>query len=60
MSVVMLVLGFIIAVFGANTFRTPEPLRAAIFQGSFGGLVIFIIQLTGWGLMIYGLIKLFS
>ena len=52
--------GFAVAAVGVNIFRTPEPRRAGIFQGGFGGLLIFAIQLTGGGLLLYGVVNLFS
>ncbi len=60
MSIVLLILGFAVAAVGANIFRTHAAQRAIIFHGSFGGLLIFAIQLTGWGLVLYGLVNLFS
>ena len=59
MGVLLILVGFAIAVFGARTFARPEFLRAVIFQGPLGGFIILIIQLAGWGLVIYGLVRLF-
>lgn len=60
MGVLFILVGFAVAVFGARTFIKPEFLRAIVFQGPLGGLVILIIQLTRWVLVIYGLVRLFN
>ncbi len=60
MSIVLIVIGFMIAVFGANLFRMPESQKSEALKSIGGGIVILVIQLTGWALVAFGVIKLLS
>ena len=57
MSIVLIIIGFLIARFGASIFFTGD---AQGGQSTGAGLITLIIQVAGWGLMIWGLIRLFS
>lgn len=57
MSILMIVAGLMIARFGAGLFVVGE---AQGGQSPIGGLLTLIIQLSGWGLVIWGAIRLFS
>ena len=57
MSVLLIIVGLFIARFGAGLFVVGE---ARGGQDLGAGLVTLIIQLTGWGLVIWGAIRLFS
>jgi hypothetical protein len=57
MSVLLIIVGLFIARFGAGLFVVSE---AGGGQDLGAGLVTLIIQLTGWGLAIWGAIRLFS
>lgn len=55
MSVAFIIVGFIIARFGAGLFVTGE-VRGD--QSAAGGIVTLIFQLAGWGLVVWGLARL--
>lgn len=57
MSVLLIVIGFIIARFGAGLFVVGE---AKGGQDSGSGLVTLVIQLVGWGMIIWGVVRLFT
>lgn len=57
MSILIIITGLIIARFGAGLFFVGE---AQGGQSLIGGLLTLIIQLSGWGLVIWGVIRLFS
>lgn len=58
MGIALIIGGFMIAVFGAKLFTMPESEKSEALKSSGGGLVILIIQLTGWGLVVFGVVKL--
>ncbi len=60
MSVLMIIVGIMLGGWGAKAARTPEFLRAGIFTGPIGGLLMLIAQFGGLALLIGGVIKLFS
>lgn len=57
MSVILIIVGFVIARFGAGLFVVGEAQRG---QSTGGGIVTLIVQLTGWALVIWGFVRLFS
>jgi len=57
MSVVLIIVGFIIARFGAGLFIVGE---ASGGQSTGGGIITLIVQLAGWALVIWGLVLLFT
>ena len=57
MSVLLIVIGFIIARFGAGLFVVSE-VKGGQETGS--GLVTLVIQLVGWGMIIWGVVRLFT
>ena len=57
MSVLLIVIGFIIARFGAGLFVVGE---AKGGQDSGSGLVTLVVQLVGWGMIIWGVVRLFT
>lgn len=58
MGIALMIGGFMIAVFGAKLYSMPEYEKPEAFKTLGGNLVILIIQLTGWGLVVFGVIKL--
>ena len=60
MGVLLIIVGLMLAVFGARIFRSPDSTKPIVFTGSIGGLTVLMIQLGGWGLIVYGLMRLFS
>lgn len=57
MSIVLIVLGLMITRFGAGVFAAGE---ARGGQDLGGGLITLLIQITGIGFMIWGVVRLFS
>ena len=57
MSFVLIIGGFIVARFGAGLFVVGE---ARGGQSTGGGLVTLIVQLVGWALVIWGMVRLFT
>lgn len=57
MSVLLIVIGFIIARFGAGLFVVSE-VKGGQETGS--GLVTLVVQLVGWGMIIWGVVRLFT
>ena len=57
MSVLLIVVGLVIANFGARIFRGDQMEGG---QSTLGGLLTLILQLSGWGLAIWGVVRLFS
>ena len=56
MSVLLIFVGFIIARFGAGLFVVGE---AKGGQDTGTGLVTLVVQLVGWGLIIWGVVRFF-
>lgn len=57
MSIILIIVGFFIARFGAGLFIVDE---ARGGQNTAKGIVTLLIQLLGWGLVVFGAIRLFS
>ena len=57
MSVFLIIIGLVIANFGARVFRGDQMEGG---QSTLGGLLTLILQLSGWGLAIWGVVKLFT
>jgi len=57
MSIVLIVLGLMVARFGARIFVTGE---ARGGQDLGAGLITLLIQITGIGLVVWGVVRLFS
>jgi hypothetical protein len=58
MSIVLIIVGFMIAVFGAKLFTMPSAGKSDALKSPGGGIVILVIQLTGWALVVAGVVKL--
>ena len=57
MSVALIIVGFLIARFGALLFVAGESQGG---QGLGSGIVTLIIQVGGWALVLWGIIRLFT
>ncbi|MFM6990486.1 MAG: hypothetical protein ACKOWD_04165 [Rhodoferax sp.] len=57
MSILLIIVGFIIAKFGAGLFAVGE---ARGGQDTGAGLITLVVQLVGWGLIIWGVVRLFT
>ena len=57
MSIILIIVGFIIARFGAGLFVVGE---AKGGQDTGTGLVTLVVQLVGWGLIVWGVVRLFT
>lgn len=57
MSIALIIIGLIIALLGAGIFKTGE---AQGGQSTGGGIITLVVQLAGWGLVIWGFIRLFA
>jgi uncharacterized membrane protein YidH (DUF202 family) len=57
MSVLFIIIGFVIARFGARLFVNSDSRNE---QNAAVGFITLFVQLLGWGLIIWGLIRLFS
>ncbi len=57
MSFVLIIVGFIIARFGAGLFVVGE---AHGGQSAGSGIITLVVQVTGWALIIWGVIRLFT
>jgi hypothetical protein len=61
MSAILLILtGIVVGGWAAKANTVIESQRPIILQGPLGGLIQFVCQFGGLGLLIYGVIKLFS
>lgn len=61
MSAILLILaGIVIGGWAAKANTMPAAQRPAVLQGSFGAIVQFVCQFGGLGLLIWGVVKLFS
>lgn len=59
-AILLIIIGIVVGGWAAKANTVFEPQRPAIFQGSLGGLIQFICQFGGLGLLIYGIVILFS
>ena len=59
-SILLIIVGIVIGGWAAKANTVPESQRPIILQGSVGGLIQLVCQLGGLGLLIYGVIRLFS
>ena len=57
MSIFLIVVGFIIARFGAGLFVVGE---AKGGQDAGSGLLTLVVQLVGWGMVIWGIFRMFT
>ena len=57
MSIVLIIVGLLVASFGARIFRNAQ---SGGEQSTLGGLLTLLIQLGGWALVIWGAIRLFN
>jgi uncharacterized membrane protein YidH (DUF202 family) len=57
MSILFIIIGFVIARFGARLFVNSDSRNE---QNAAIGFITLFVQLLGWGLIIWGLIRLFS
>lgn len=57
MSVLLIIVGFVIARFGAGLFIVGE---AKGGQDAGTGIITLVVQLVGWGLIIWGVVRLFT
>lgn len=57
MSIALIVIGFIVARFGALVFKASETNGG---QSTLGGLLTLAAQLGGWGLIIWGIVLFFA
>lgn len=60
MGILLIVAGVILGTLAARTHRTIETQRPVVFQGAIGGLILIAITLGGPGLIVFGLIIMFS
>jgi hypothetical protein len=56
----MIIAGFALISWSAQSYRVIEPQRAVIFQGPIGGSLHIIVSLGAIGLVIAGVIRLLS
>lgn len=59
-AILLIIIGIVVGGWAAKANTIVEPQRPVIFQGPIGGLIQFICQFGGLGLLIYGVVKLFS
>lgn len=57
MSILFIIAGFVIARFGARLFVNSDSRNE---QNAIVGSITLFVQLLGWGLVIWGLIRIFS
>ena len=57
MSIVLIIIGFVIARFGARLFAVGE---SGGGQSTGAGIITLVIQVTGCALVIWGVVRLFS
>jgi hypothetical protein len=58
-SILLIIIGIVIGGWAAKARTLPEAQRPTILQGALGGLIQFICQFGGLGLLIYGVVTLF-
>ena len=59
-SIFLIIIGIVVGGWAAKANTVPESQRPIILQGPVGGLIQIVCQLGGLGLLIYGVIRLFS
>ena len=59
-GLILIIIGVVVGGWAAKANTVIESQRPLILQGSFGGLIQLICQLGGIGLIVYGVINLFS
>lgn len=59
-SILLIIIGIVIGGWAAKANTVPESQRPIILQGPLGGLIQLVCQIGGLGLLIYGVVTLFS
>ncbi|NOS87046.1 MAG: hypothetical protein HOP34_00650 [Methylococcaceae bacterium] len=59
-AILLIIIGVVVGGWAAKANQTIESQRPVILQGPLGGLIQFVCQFGGLGLVIYGLVLLFS
>ena len=59
-SILMIIIGIVMGGWAARANSVPESQRPIILQGPVGGLIKLVSQVGGLGLLIFGVIRLFS
>lgn len=60
MSILLIIIGIVVGGWAAKANMLIESQRPIILQGPLGGIIQFVCQFGGLGLLIYGTIRLFS
>ncbi len=60
MSFIYIIVGVLVGGWAASARNLPESQQPQIFYGPIGSLIQFVCQFGGLGLVIYGLVKLFT
>jgi len=58
--ILLIVIGVVVGGWAAKANMLPEAQRPVILQGPLGGIIQLVCQIGGLGLLIYGVVKLFS
>lgn len=59
-AILLIITGIVVGGWAAKANTVPESQRPIVLQGSLGGMIQVICQIGGLGLLIYGVVKLFT